>query len=74
MPDQDTTRDTADESVEDRRSRKSAREVVEWETAFAAAKEQGKAQRATGSDHANAGAIVSRAHRAEKTTVRPPKV
>jgi hypothetical protein len=36
-----TTHDKAGESAEERRDRESAREAVEWETAFAAAREQG---------------------------------
>jgi hypothetical protein len=35
------THDEAGESAEERRDRESAREVAEWETAFAAAREQG---------------------------------
>jgi hypothetical protein len=67
-----TTHDAAEAAAEERRSRKSAREVVEWETAFAAAKKQGDATPRAAVDRANAGAMVSRAHRAEKMTARPP--
>ncbi|MFN2563854.1 MAG: hypothetical protein ABR499_02425 [Gemmatimonadaceae bacterium] len=67
MSDRETTKhDEADESAEDRRSRRSAREVAEWEAALASGKEQGSPARPADADHANAGAIVSRAHRAEK--------
>jgi hypothetical protein len=67
MSDRDTTtHDKAEESAEERRSRQSAREVTEWETAFAAGKEQGAPAGPADADRANAGAIVSRAHRAEK--------
>ena len=68
-----TTNKEAHESAEERRRRQSAREVVEWEAAFAAGKAQGRPARRATADRANAGAMVSRAHRAEKTTVRPPR-
>ena len=65
------TEEKAEDSAEERRSRQSAREVAEWEAAFASAKAHGSPARAANVDRANAGAMVSRAHRAEKTTVRP---
>jgi hypothetical protein len=69
MPDRETTtHDEADESAEERRDRQSAREVSAWEAAFATAKEQGNPARPVDADRANAGAMVSRAHRAEKTS------
>ncbi len=63
-----TTHDEADESAEERRNRQSAREVGAWEAAFATATEQGSPAQAADADRANAGALVSRAHRAEKTS------
>ena len=67
-----TKHDDTGESAEEHRSRQSAREVTEWETAFAAAKEQGvpPAPAPADPDRANAGAAVSRAHRAEKSSGR----
>ena len=74
MSDYDTTtKKAAPESAEERRGRQSAREVAEWEAALAAGKAPDGAARPAGRDHANAGAVVSRAHRAEKTTVRSPE-
>jgi hypothetical protein len=68
MPDRETTtHDEADESAEERRNRQSAREVAAWEAAFATAKEQSSPARPADADRANAGAMVSRAHRAEKS-------
>jgi hypothetical protein len=70
MAERETTkRDEADEFAGERRRRESAREVSEWETAFAAAKEQGSLAGPPDADRANAGAMVSRAHRAEKRSV-----
>jgi hypothetical protein len=63
-----TMHDEADESAEERRNLQSAREVSAWEAAFATAKEQGSSARPVDADRANAGAMVSRAHRAEKTS------
>jgi hypothetical protein len=60
------------ESADERRNRESAREVAEWETAFAAAKEQGALAGPPDADRANAGAMVSRAHRAEKSSGGSP--
>lgn len=73
MSDHETTssRETP-ESAEERRSRQSAREVADWDAALAAGKADGRVARAADADRANAGAIVSRAHRADKT-VRPPE-
>ena len=65
-----TTRDEADESPEGRRTRQSARDVADWEAAFAAGKQQSGVARPGDADSANAGAIVSRAHRAEKGSGR----
>jgi hypothetical protein len=65
-----TTHDEADESAEERRNRQSAREVGAWEAAFATAKDQGSRARPADADRANAGAMVSRAQRAEKTSAR----
>jgi len=47
--------DDAGESAEERRNRESAREVAEWETAFAAAKEHGTPAALADADRANAG-------------------
>jgi hypothetical protein len=75
MSDHETTiNKEAPESAEERRLRQSAREVAEWEEAFAAGKARGGPARAADRDRANAGAVVSRAHRAEKTTARPPEL
>jgi hypothetical protein len=60
--------DEARESAEGRRNREWAREVAEWETAFAAAKVQRALAGPVDGDRANAGAMVSRAHRAEKSS------
>jgi hypothetical protein len=69
MAERETTkRDEADESAEEHRSRQSAREVTEWEAAFAAAREHGAPAGPADPDRANAGAMVSRAHRAEKSS------
>jgi hypothetical protein len=62
----------APESAQERWSRQSAREVAEWEAALAAGKADGSPESPADADRANAGAMVSRAHRAEKSTVRPP--
>ncbi len=69
-----TTNKEAPESADERRSRQSAREVAEWEAALAAGKAHDGAARPADRDRANAGAAVSRAHRAEKTTMRPPQL
>ena len=69
-------REASEESAEERRGRESAREVTEWETAFAAAKNaknHGEATQPPDADLANAGAMVSRAHRAEKNSARRSK-
>ena len=58
------------ESAESNRERQSAREVAMWEAAFAAATDRGSAPPADDADQANAGAMVSRAHRAEKASAR----
>jgi hypothetical protein len=72
MSDQEsTTSREAPESMEERRSRQAAREVAEWDAALAAGQADGGQARAADEDRANAGAMVSRAHRAEKTSVRP---
>jgi hypothetical protein len=47
--------DEADESAEERRNRESAREVAEWETAFASAKEHGTLAGLADADGANTG-------------------
>jgi len=74
MSDHETkTNKEAPESAEERWSRQSAREVAEWEAALAAGKADGSPAGPADADRANAGAMVSRAHRAEKTTVRPPQ-
>ena len=67
------TNKEAPESAEERRSRQSTREVAEWEADLAAGKADGAPAQAADADSANAGAMVSRAHRAEKTSVRPPQ-
>jgi hypothetical protein len=68
-----TTSKEAPESSEERRTRQSAREVAEWEADLAAGKVDGGPAQAADADRANAGAMVSRAHRAEKTNARPPQ-
>jgi hypothetical protein len=74
MSDYETTPNKeAPESEHERRSRRSAREVAEWEAALATGKAHDDQARPADSDRANAGAIVARAHRAEKTTTRPPQ-
>ena len=70
--DEARTKDQTPESVEER-SRRSAREVAEWEADLAAGKPDGNSAPPDDADRANAGAMVSRAHRAEKKTVRPPE-
>jgi hypothetical protein len=65
-----TTHDAAEESAEERRNRQSAREVAAWEAAFATAKEQSSPAPPADADRANAGAVVSRAHREEKLSAR----
>jgi hypothetical protein len=73
MPQRETPkRDHADESAGEQRSRQSAREVTEWETAFAAARKQGASAEPIDADRANPGAVVSRAHRAEKSSGQSP--
>ena len=74
MAERDTMdRDEAgDESAEERRTRQSAREVAEWETAFAAARKQDHSDAPADADRANPGAMVSRAHRAEKNSGQSP--
>jgi hypothetical protein len=61
-----------DESAEERRTRQSAREVAEWETALAAARKRDHSHGTADPDRANAGAVVSRAHRAEKSSGQSP--
>ena len=61
-----TRRNRGHESAHALRERRSAQQVAEWEAAFRAATSTGGASATTGDDSANAGAIVSRAHRAEK--------
>ena len=74
MAERDTmNRGEADDlSSEEHRTRQSAREVAEWETAFAAARKQGGSDETADADRANAGAMVSRAHRAEKNSGQSP--
>ena len=64
--------DAGDESADERRIRRSAREVAEWETALAAARKQDPSDGTADADRANAGAVVSRAHRAEKSSGQMP--
>ena len=64
--------EAGDESAEERRALQAGREVAEWETAFAAAREQGRSDGTADANRANAGAIVPRAHRAEKSSGQPP--
>ena len=74
MPDDETrTNREAPESAEERRSRQSAREVAEWEDALTTGRADGSSAAPADRDRALAGAVVSRAHRAEKTTARPPR-
>jgi hypothetical protein len=74
MPDDErSTNREAPESAEERRSRQAAREVAEWEAALAASRADGSPGGPVDADRANAGAMVSRAHRAEKTSARPPQ-
>jgi hypothetical protein len=73
MPERETTRrDEADEPAEDHRARRSAREVTDWETALDVARRQGASAEPADADRANAGAVVSRAHRAEKSSGQSP--
>jgi hypothetical protein len=74
MAERDTmNRGEADDlSSEEHRTRQSAREVAEWETAFAAARKQGRSDGTADANRANGGAIVPRAHRAEKSSGQPP--
>jgi len=57
-----------DESAQEHRSRQSAREVADWETALETARKQDHSAGTADPDRANAGAIVSRALRAEKSS------
>jgi hypothetical protein len=59
-------------SAEERRARQSAEDVAKWEAAFAAARAKTAAPSEGEPDRANAGALVSRAHREEKTSGSPP--
>jgi CheY-like chemotaxis protein len=52
--------------------RQCAREVAEWETALATARKQDHSDGTADADRANAGAMVSRAHRAEKSSGQSP--
>ena len=71
MPDRfSKERGSGDESAEARRERQSAREVAEWEAAFRASRTEPGTEPEPDADRANAGAMVSRAHRAEKESVR----
>ncbi len=72
MSDDETrTNREAPESAEERRSRQSAREVAEWEHALSAGRADGNSAAPADRDRAKAGAVVSRAHRAEKAIVGP---
>jgi hypothetical protein len=74
MAERDTMkrREADDQSAEERRTRQSAREVAEWETALDAARKQDRSDSTADADQANAGAMVSRAHRAEKGSGQSP--
>jgi hypothetical protein len=72
MPDRSSRdEDLGDESAEARRERQSAREVAEWEAAFRAPRTEPRTEPVADADRANAGAVVSRAHRAEKASGHP---
>lgn len=60
------------ESPEERRTRQAADDVAAWDAAFAAAKARSDAPSNEEPDRANAGALVSRAHREEKTSGSSP--
>jgi len=60
--------DLGGESADARRERQSARSVAEWEAAFHATRTEPDTGRAPDVDRANAGAMVSRSHRAEKAS------
>jgi hypothetical protein len=60
------------ESAEERRARQAAENVATWEAAFAATRAQTGAASERDPDRANAGALVSRAHREEKTSGSSP--
>jgi hypothetical protein len=69
MPDRMSAPQSGDEeSAQAARERRSAREVAEWEAALRASKAAAVTPSTAGADSANAGALVSRAHRAEKTS------
>ncbi len=68
MPDRMSRRGNRDESADALRERQSAREVAEWEAAFRAPRPDPAPPPTMADDRANAGAVVSRAHRAEKTS------
>jgi hypothetical protein len=69
MPDPEMTAATGGaKSPEGRRAQQAAKNVATWERAFAAAKAQAEGE----PDRANAGALVSRAHREEKTSGGSP--
>jgi len=73
MPDRSSVkRDPRDESPEERRERQSARQVAEWEAAFHAPRAEPGADPGPDPDRANAGAMVSRAHRAEQMSGGSP--
>jgi hypothetical protein len=58
-------------SADERRARQSADDVATWEAALAAGRAQTSAPSEGEPDRANAGALVSRAHREEKTSGSP---
>jgi len=68
----ETNQDGAAQYAEARRTWQAARDVALWDAALAEARAQAAPAPAGESDRANAGALASRAHHAEKTTVRPP--
>jgi hypothetical protein len=67
-----TKQDGGAECAEARRVWQAARDVALWDAAPAKAKAQAAPPSAGELDHANAGPLGSRAHPAEKTSVRPP--
>ena len=69
MPDRTfTARNGDEESADAIRERRSAEEVAEWEAAFHAPRAAPGDVSTADRDSANAGAMVSRAHRAEKNS------
>jgi hypothetical protein len=59
-------------SADELRARQSAENVATWEAAFTAARAETSAPSDGESDYANPGALVSRAHRAEKASGSSP--